>query len=120
MCSLNSPSLALSRQTLRQAMTRAGWHPEAVIDAELALVELIVNAWQHGKTASPVVLLVIGGSTLRVSVADESPALPEQRTPADLAESGRGLQLVEGLTHRWGVDPQEKGKNIWFELDAVA
>ncbi|MEU7094498.1 ATP-binding protein [Kitasatospora aureofaciens] len=97
---------------MRQAMTRAGWHPEAVIDAELALVELIVNAWQHGKTTSPIVLLVMGGSTLRVSIADESPALPKQCTPADLAESGRGLQFVEGLTHRWGVDPQENDKNI--------
>ncbi|MFF2144146.1 hypothetical protein [Kitasatospora sp. NPDC058190] len=40
--------------------------------------------------------------------------------PGLLAESGRGLQLVEGLTHRWGVDLQERGKLVWFELDSVA
>ncbi|MFD0405724.1 ATP-binding protein [Kitasatospora sp. NPDC127116] len=45
---------------------------------------------------------------------------PRRRTPADSAESGRGLQLVEGLTHRWGVDPQKRGKAIWYELDCRA
>ncbi|MBV6698703.1 ATP-binding protein [Kitasatospora aureofaciens] len=120
MCNLNTPSLTVARQTLRGAMARTGWHPEAITDAELALVELIVNAWRHGETASPVVVLLLLNGTLRVSVSDESPALPEQRTPADLAESGRGLQLVEGLTHRWGVDPQKRGKNVWFELQMDA
>ncbi|MDY0810292.1 ATP-binding protein [Kitasatospora purpeofusca] len=39
---------------------------------------------------------------------------------ADLAESGRGLQLVQGLTHRWGAEPQKRGKLVWFELDQAA
>ncbi|MGW7445423.1 ATP-binding protein [Kitasatospora sp. NPDC054795] len=46
--------------------------------------------------------------------------LPEQRSPADLGECGRGLQLVQGLTHRWGVDPQKRGKVVWYELEALA
>ncbi|MFJ2576046.1 ATP-binding protein [Kitasatospora aureofaciens] len=116
---LNTPSLAIARQSLHDAMTRVGWSPSAIADAELALVELLVNAWRHGDTPAPVVQILAINNTLRVSVADESPKLPEQRTPAPLAESGRGLQLVEGLTHRWGVDPQKRGKFIWFELDAA-
>ncbi|MBV6701730.1 ATP-binding protein [Kitasatospora aureofaciens] len=120
MCTLNSPSLTLARQSLRDALTRADWDPETILNAELALAELIVNAWRHGATASPVVLYSLLGNTLRVSVSDESAALPEQRTPADLSESGRGLQLVEGLTHRWGVDPQKRGKSVWYELDSAA
>ncbi|MEV6971872.1 ATP-binding protein [Kitasatospora sp. NPDC093806] len=117
---LNSPSLALSRQSLRDAMARAGWDDQRIFDAELALVELIVNAWRHGRTAAPAVVIVILCRTLRVSVGDESHALPEQRRPADpteLTESGRGLQLVAGLTHRWGSEPQKRGKHVWFELD---
>ncbi|MEE1789061.1 ATP-binding protein [Streptomyces sp. SP17BM10] len=117
---LNSPSLTVSREALRDAMARAGYGPSVIADAELALVELVVNAWRHGRTATPVVLVVIVGGTLRVTVADRSSALPEQREPVGLAENGRGLQLVEGLTHRWGAEPQGLGKRVWFELDGVA
>ncbi|MFJ2867297.1 ATP-binding protein [Kitasatospora sp. NPDC087314] len=114
---LNSPSLTLARETLRDVMARAGWPSSAVVDAELALAELIVNAWRHGETTSPVVLILILDNTLRVTVADRSSAFPERRTPSALAETGRGLQLVDGLTDRWGVDPQKLGKSVWFELD---
>ncbi|MBO1413312.1 ATP-binding protein [Streptomyces sp. FH025] len=122
MCTRNSPSLTLtlSRQALRNALTRNGWSPDSISNAELALAELITNAWRHGNTTSPIVYFSILGITLHVSVSDESDALPEPRALSDLAEHGRGLQLVEGLTHRWGVDPQKRGKSTWFELDFVA
>ncbi|MFC5663612.1 ATP-binding protein [Kitasatospora misakiensis] len=50
---LNSPSLTFARQSLREAMARAGWDAERILDAELALAELIVNAWRHGRTPPP-------------------------------------------------------------------
>ncbi|MFF7995608.1 ATP-binding protein [Kitasatospora xanthocidica] len=117
---LNSPSLTVSREVLRDAMVRAGYSDSAIGDAELALVELIVNAWRYGATLSPVVAVVVADKVLRVTVADRSSELPLQRKPADLAESGRGLQLVEAFTHRWGAEPQKLGKRVWFELDGVA
>ncbi|MFJ8625730.1 ATP-binding protein [Kitasatospora sp. NPDC093550] len=120
MRNLDSPSLALSRDALRQGMARAGWPPSSIADAELAMVELIVNACRHGGTSSPVVLILFLANTLRVAVADSSPRLPEPQPLSLLAESGRGLQLVAGLTHRWGVDPQKLGKSVWFELDGAA
>nr|BFD89542.1 hypothetical protein KitaXyl93_09020 [Kitasatospora sp. Xyl93] len=120
MCSRNTPSITLTRQALRDALARAGWASETVFNAELALCELIVNAWRHGATAAPVVYFSLLGRTLRVSVADESDVLPEQRLPTDLGECGRGLQLVQGLTHRWGVDPQKRGKVVWYELESLA
>ncbi|WP_052707562.1 ATP-binding protein [Streptomyces rubellomurinus] len=120
MCNRNTPSLAISRQALRHALTRFGWDSEVIFNAELALVELIVNAWRHGDTPAPVVHFSLVTRTLRVCVSDESDALPTPRTPGDLAEAGRGLQLIEGLTHRWGVEPQKRGKIVWYELDFVA
>lgn len=117
---LNAPSLTVSREALRDAMERAGYTNSSIGDAELALVELIVNAWRHGATAAPVVLVVIANGTLRVTVADRSPFLPEQQKPNSFSESGRGLQLVAGLTHRWGAEPQKLGKRVWFELDGAA
>ncbi|MBO1414939.1 ATP-binding protein [Streptomyces sp. FH025] len=117
---LNSPSLTVSREALRHVMECAGYSDSAIADAELALVELIVNAWRHGLTTSPAVFAAVANGTLRVTVADRSSTLPEPRKPTELAESGRGLQLVEGLTHRWGAEPQKLGKRVWFELDGAA
>ncbi|MFD7578564.1 ATP-binding protein [Kitasatospora sp. NPDC059817] len=104
---------------MRDVLIRAGWDPEVIFNAELALAELIVNAWRHGETPAPVVYFSLT-RTLRACVADESDALPAPRAPTGFAESGRGLQLIEGLTHRWGVDPQKRGKSVWFELDSLA
>ncbi|MFD5466036.1 ATP-binding protein [Kitasatospora sp. NPDC127059] len=116
----NTPSLALGRQSLQDAMLRLGWPPSATFDAELALGELLVNAWRHANTPAPVLqILAITPVTLRVSVFDESPLVPRSSAPSLLSESGRGLQLVEGLTNRWGVEPQKRGKAVWFELDAA-
>ncbi|MFJ8474029.1 ATP-binding protein [Kitasatospora sp. NPDC094011] len=121
MCTRNTPSLTLSRQALRDAMTHSGrWHADTVFHAELALCELISNAWSHGETPAPVVWFSILDRTLHVSVSDECDALPQPRVSSSLAESGRGLQLIEGLTDRWGVDPQKRGKSVWYELDSDA
>ncbi|MFJ9692766.1 ATP-binding protein [Kitasatospora sp. NPDC101183] len=117
---LNSPSLTISREALRDAMSRAGYGLTSIGDAELALCELVVNAWRHGLTSSPVVVVVFVDNTLRVTVADRSSVLPEQARPDSFSESGRGLQLVAGLTHRWGAEPQKLGKRVWFELDGAA
>ncbi|MFF9643283.1 ATP-binding protein [Kitasatospora aureofaciens] len=119
----NTPTLTLARQSLQDAMTRLGWPSSSTFDAELALGELIVNAWRHANTPAPVVqILAVTARTVRVGVSDESPVLPEMQPLNLLAESGRGLQLVAALTSRWGIDPQKRGKTIWFEceLDGAA
>ncbi|MFH9351440.1 ATP-binding protein [Kitasatospora sp. NPDC017646] len=117
MRNLNSPSLTLSRDTLHDTLTLVSWPASLIADAQLCLVELISNAWRHGDTPSPGVVILLRDNTLRVGVSDRSCALPEPRSLDPLSESGRGLHLVAGLTHRWGVSPQQLGKIVWFELD---
>ncbi|MFI6155599.1 ATP-binding protein [Kitasatospora sp. NPDC051170] len=117
---LNMPSFALARQSLHDTMSRVGWPPSVIFDAELALCELLANAWRHGETPAPIVQIISIDHLLRVSVSDESSVIPAAKAPDLLAESGRGLQLVEGLTDRWGVDPQKRGKSVWFELRAAS
>ncbi|MFF7989225.1 ATP-binding protein [Kitasatospora xanthocidica] len=118
------PDWSASREELRVAMARAGWKPDLVADAELALLELFVNAWRHGGSPAPLVVIVVLDGVLRVSVSDGSPALPVQRDGSDGSDlhalSGRGLCLVRSLTHRFGADPRECGKSVWFELDGAA
>ncbi|MFB7123611.1 ATP-binding protein [Kitasatospora xanthocidica] len=113
---INTPTIAVARQTLRNTMTRVGWPASPIFDAQLALCELLVNAWRHTETPAPLVEIISEGDVLRVSVTDESPVLPSSPPLSLLAESGRGLQLVAALTHGWGVDPHERAKSVWFEL----
>jgi len=52
----------------------------------------------------------------RVIVRDDSlhPAEPKQVQPE--ATSGRGLALVDKLSSSWGVDLDDDGKEVWFEV----
>ncbi|WP_405360670.1 ATP-binding protein [Kitasatospora sp. NBC_00085] len=123
MRAFNPPDWSAAREELRSALACASWPPDLIHDAELALHELYVNAWRHGGSPAPTVVVVLNPDrTLRVSVADDSPTLPEPRTCADPYElSGRGLHLVRSLTHRFGTDPRKHGgKVVWFELEAAA
>jgi anti-sigma regulatory factor (Ser/Thr protein kinase) len=121
------PDWSPAREELRELMTGSKWPAELIQDAELALHELFVNAWKHGGSPAPVVVLALLADrtlrTLRVTVADDNPALPEQRaeaTPDPYEISGRGLHLVRALTHRFGAEPRKRGgKALWFELDAA-
>ncbi|MFC5661844.1 ATP-binding protein [Kitasatospora misakiensis] len=115
------PDWSVAREELREVLVRAGWPGGVVGDAELALHELFVNAWKHGGSPAPLVVVVLVEGVLRVSVADGCQGLPEQRASADPYElSGRGLHLVRSLTDRFGADPRTSGKSVWFELDAAA
>ncbi|GAA1987228.1 ATP-binding protein [Kitasatospora viridis] len=118
------PDWSTAREELREALTCVGWPADLICDAELALHELFVNAWKHGGSPAPTVVVVLLDRTLRVSVADDSPHLPDQRTAcsADPYElSGRGLHLVRSLTHRFGTAPRKHGgKAVWFEQDFAA
>ncbi|WP_406114210.1 ATP-binding protein [Kitasatospora purpeofusca] len=117
------PDWSVAREELREVLVRAGWPGSTADDAELALFELFVNAWRHGGSPAPLVVVVLLEGVLRVSVADGCPKLPEQRA-VDAAESyalsGRGLHLVRSLTDRFGADPRRSGKSVSFELDAAA
>ncbi|MFE6869668.1 ATP-binding protein [Kitasatospora sp. NPDC057692] len=121
MRALNPPDCSIARTELRAILRSAGWPPDVIADAELAFHELYINAWQHAGSPSPAVLVSLQPAVLRVAVCDGCPDLPESRVSADpYAVSGRGLDLVRALTHRFGVEPVKTGKVTWFELDAAA
>ncbi|MGW2874198.1 ATP-binding protein [Kitasatospora sp. NPDC001225] len=115
------PDWSAAREELRELTARAGWDADLVADAEVALLELFVNAWRHGGSAAPLVVIALLDHVLRVSVSDGSPIVPIRRDGSDLlAVSGRGLRLVRSLTDRFGTESRKSGKSVWFELDAAA
>ena len=88
-----------------------------VIDTVMLLAsELVTNAVLH---ASPPVRVrvEITAAVLHVEIHDSgTSALPAPSTAGATETSGRGLAIVEALASRWGSQPTEGGKFVWFEL----
>jgi len=85
------------------------------------VAELAANAVTHGRMRGRcfrLALTVDAPDTLRVEVADpRGDRLPQPRSgdlPDSVAESGRGLLLVEALAVPWGTEPRPpSGKTVW-------
>lgn len=86
--------------------------------AALLTSELVTNAVRYGGSVAVLEAHAPGG-VLRVSVRDDNPALPVAGDrPEFTKEGGRGLQVVDALSSRWGVEEVPGGgKAVWFELD---
>lgn len=107
-------NVSRARRVLQDAMVGGGRDDD--VDAALvALSELVTNAFVHAGTEAKVVVWSTSAGT-RVEVEDGGAHLPVRRNFADTAATGRGLQLVEELTDRWGVERRGGGKVVWFEL----
>lgn len=88
---------------------------EAEQTAELLVSELATNAVLHA--ASPLRLSVYRhADAVRVEVRDDDPTLPKSVTPDPERPGGRGILLVDALATRWGVNSNDRGKTIWFEI----
>jgi anti-sigma regulatory factor (Ser/Thr protein kinase) len=93
--------------------------PEAVlIDAKLLLTELVANAVKYASRGrQDVIIRITRNHFVRVEVLDPGPMFkPNPRSPSTWAGSGRGLFLVDAVANAWGVEPDEAGKKVWFEL----
>jgi hypothetical protein len=107
--------------TARAALTRwlTGQVPgEVLSDARVLASELVANS--SGATDLPETALLrlaveVRDDALRVDVRHPGGSRPGARSPlgGDL-----GLQLVEALAKRWGVD-DVGGTHLWFEVDAA-
>lgn len=105
-------------------------------DIAVVVSELLTNALRHtaperadsaGTDAplrtTPIRLgLMQPGRAVICAVADPSRRVPQPREPGLLAESGRGLQVIEALADRWGyTPPSHLGKVVWamFRLPGI-
>ncbi|MER5727799.1 ATP-binding protein [Streptomyces sp. NPDC002138] len=90
-------------------------------DAVAAIVaELVANAVTHGKVPGRdfELRLILTSGSIRIEVADAGRGgTPRVAGPADDAESGRGLLLVEAFSSSWGVTDQGSGKIVWAVRD---
>ncbi|HEX6472823.1 MAG TPA: ATP-binding protein [Streptosporangiaceae bacterium] len=97
------------------------WHlKECVDDVTTVISELVTNALRHG---TPLVAreweillrLVRNVDTVMCVVADASAHPPVLREPNYVAETGRGLHVVQSYSRRWGWTPcpSGQGKIVW-------
>jgi anti-sigma regulatory factor (Ser/Thr protein kinase) len=92
-------------------------------DAQQLVVELVANSVRHADTPADAALTVRGeirGDALRVEVEDRGSGGSITRRAADLQHGGGfGLNVVEALSRRWGVD-RDGGTRVWAEIDIRA
>ncbi len=115
-------SVPSARARLRQLLCE--WdHEEISQDAGAVVTELLANAVVAsaglGPAATPV-LVWLGSDShcVLLAVADASPRPPVRLNLGADAEGGRGLALVEALSHRWGWYPASTTglvKVVWAE-----
>jgi len=97
--------------------------PEPVlIDVKLLMTELVANALKHANRGiQAVIIRITRNHFVRVEVLDPGPMFnPDPRPPGTGIGSGRGLFLVDAVANAWGVEPEEAGKKVWFELRVAA
>ena len=105
-------SVARARDFVRGHL---GDHGLACLEGDVLLVvsELASNAVQHAGTAFTVNLSGDGGSVI-LAVRDDSSSEPFQLSPSGTRTRGRGLALVDRLTHDWGVEHwNSTSKSVW-------
>lgn len=96
-------------------------HAEGADEELLGIVDVLVsevvaNAVLHAGS-EPRVRVELGPELLRVEVADDDPTPPRRRRPDVGSPGGRGLLLLDELASRWGSEPTDGGKVVWFEVD---
>ncbi|MFB7632574.1 ATP-binding protein [Streptomyces sp. NPDC056149] len=112
--------------------TLSGWNLKPVVDnALLVVTELLTNALRYGLTkpagpprdAAPHPLwlgLLRCRDLVLCTVCDHSPDVPVLREPDHLAQSGRGLHIIDCLSSSWGwTTPTADGKAVWAALPAA-
>jgi PAS domain S-box-containing protein len=103
------------RRPLVRVVLEQGGREAWVDQAELALSEIVTNAFLHAGTRLRLQVCV-DSDGLRVEVGDGSPHLPVRREYSSNSGTGRGLRIVNDLVDEWGAFSHGDGKIVWFEI----
>jgi serine/threonine-protein kinase RsbW len=91
-------------------------------DAQLLVGELVANSVRHADVPADAVVNVrarVGGGVLRLEVEDRGQTGSIAPRAPDLQHGGGfGLNVVDVLSRRWGVD-RDAGTRVWAELSCA-
>ncbi len=105
-------SVAAARDAARRAL--ADQPAELVEAAVLMTSELAANCVRHAQTDFE--LTIAAEDDVRIEVRDASTDDPRLLSPTLRQPSGRGLRIVDSMSHRWGITRDSTGKTVWFTL----
>jgi anti-sigma regulatory factor (Ser/Thr protein kinase) len=91
--------------------------PDTVLDdVKLMVSELVTNGIVHGSTdrEEPVMLDLLVNGHIRCRVLDQGRGFAASRTRRE-GPGGWGLQVVEQLADRWGMQCSPQRTEVWFE-----
>jgi len=90
-----------------------------LVDAQLLVVELVTNSVRHADAPADAVISVRARAcvdVVRLEVDDDGRTGSIAVRPPDLQNGGGfGLNVVERLSARWGVD-RDAGTRVWAEI----
>jgi len=115
----DAAQVAAARRRLRAVLNEHGIDGDATDDAAMCLSELLTNAVMH--TGAPAhVRIDLDADLLHVTIRDEGNDFVRGPSRVDSDDAlrvyGRGLQIVDALSTRWGHRQERDGTTVWFEL----
>ncbi|MEU9305092.1 ATP-binding protein [Streptomyces sp. NPDC048269] len=113
--------LARVRSDVALYLTTWGLDGPVLYDAQAVATELVANAIRHTRTRQIGMSVTrIGDDSVRITVTDNSrkPPVPATEPGDSIAESGRGLVMVDALAQDWGSKIVITGKRVWADLAA--
>ena len=114
----DSSAPGVARKCVRDTFAR--WGLSVLLDdAELAVSELVTNAYKHGLPPVVLTLQQVAGR-VRVDVSDTRPAVATLEWPVaskDSDESGRGRSIVQAVSDQSGTEDLQGGKSSYASWD---
>lgn len=111
------PSKPEAAGAARRLLVREGLDPDLDHTVCLLVSEIVTNSIRHAGDDGDGRIVLAARLTedwARVEVRDGGPGFdPDIRHNA----TGYGLRMLDMLAARWGVDRDEQGTRVWFEVD---
>jgi anti-sigma regulatory factor (Ser/Thr protein kinase) len=107
-----------ARQLVSNALSTWGMGDDLTAAGKLIVSELMTNTIDHTRCRTAKVVVERRREDLvRIGVADKDRSVPDMnKKPSVEDEGGRGLLLVDKLSHQWGYERFPHGKVVWAEL----
>ena len=111
------PAQPAAARAARRVLVREGLDPDLDHTVCLLVSEVVTNSVRHAGMRPQDRIVLAARFTddwARVEVRDTGPGFdPDVRHGAQ----GYGLRMLDTLAARWGVDHDDQGTRVWFEID---
>lgn len=108
-------SAGIARTFVKHKLTAWGLK-DLISDAQVIVTELFANGLKHTNTPLFICGLSYNGGRPVLEMWDESFEMPRELIPDYLAETGRGIHIINSLSVQWGVRRAVSGKCVWAVL----